>query len=290
MRRIVRDGAGLFGALATALAITAVFRSKHQLVEPRIEVAFGPAVVTALFDVQQLLGRQRGLLLQLIDRRPIRVQLVAAVLRDEQTPGRIDGKAFGIAYSGRESFGRRKLLIGLVRVVAPNAAARRKLRTRTGTGRLERAVLRLAGVGRSTHVYIHEPGGVDYKRVHRVIASERQTGHDGLRSILRHDGSGGQGGAHYFVVALGIKVTMIETDAGTARAARLHSLTESQIDVGLALAGTVLQGDQEAAGVRRVIAVIHPRPGVHVNDSARSHHHMTGVTDPIGKNRCAKSG
>src|SRR5580693_5616664 len=45
MRRKIRDGDGLLGAFAAALAVAAVLRSEHQLLQSRIEVALGPAIV-----------------------------------------------------------------------------------------------------------------------------------------------------------------------------------------------------------------------------------------------------
>jgi len=48
----------------------------------------------------------RRFLVGFVQIRPIRVQLVAPMLRDEDMVLRIDGKAFGIAYAGREALGR----------------------------------------------------------------------------------------------------------------------------------------------------------------------------------------
>ena len=96
-----------------------------------VVVALRPAVIAALFQVQQLFGRQRGLLLGLVQFRPIRVQLVASVLRDEDVVVRHRSpKPSRIAYPGREALGRRERLVGLVRVIAPDAAARLELRAR----------------------------------------------------------------------------------------------------------------------------------------------------------------
>jgi hypothetical protein len=83
---------------------------------------------------------------------------------------------------------------------------------------------------------------------------------------------------------------MVERDAGSAGIAAFRTGTEADDDVGAAVTGGVLQGEQEPAGGRRVVAVIRTAPGVDVDDPIGRHHHLPGVTDIVGKHRCAKAG
>ena len=57
-----------------------------------------------------------------------------------------------------------------------------------------------------------------------------------------------------------------------------------------AVAGGVLQREQEPAGGRRVVAVIRTAPGVDVDHPIGRHHHLPRVTDIVGEHRCAKAG
>src|SRR5436305_1720964 len=71
--------------------------------------------------------------------------------------------ARGVAPRGRES------LPGLVRIVAPNAAARLQLRARVASGRLECAILQLTRVGCRSEIHEKLPGAVDRERMHWMI-------------------------------------------------------------------------------------------------------------------------
>src|ERR1700678_552603 len=64
-------------------AVTAVFRSQHEFFLRTVVVALRPAIVTAGLQKYQLLSRQRGFFFGLIELRPIRMQLVTPMLRDE---------------------------------------------------------------------------------------------------------------------------------------------------------------------------------------------------------------
>ncbi len=58
VRRKSRDGCELLRALADGFAtVTAVLRSEHELVLLVVEITFRPAVVAAVFDLEQLFGR-----------------------------------------------------------------------------------------------------------------------------------------------------------------------------------------------------------------------------------------
>jgi hypothetical protein len=72
------------------------------------------------------------------------VQLIPPMLCDENALSRrINRESFCIAYPGRESLGWRECLIGLVRVLASNAAAGQDVVKRDLLGRSERTNLLL---------------------------------------------------------------------------------------------------------------------------------------------------
>src|SRR5262249_38314856 len=102
------------------------------------------------------------------------MQLIPPVLSDKQISCRVNGKAFGIAYSGRETIGRRKFLIGLAGIVAPYTATRLQFRAGVRTRNLRLAVLWLAGIGRGSDVHIHRSILADDERMHRMVAAEGQ--------------------------------------------------------------------------------------------------------------------
>src|SRR5262249_24847937 len=70
-----------------------VLRGEHQLLLKRVVVAERPAVVPSLFQQHHFFGRQRGFLLGFVELGPICVELVTAVLRDENPAGRINAEA-----------------------------------------------------------------------------------------------------------------------------------------------------------------------------------------------------
>jgi len=59
--------------------------------------------------------------------------------------------------------------------------------------------------------------------------------------------------------------------------------------IGLSPAALVLQGYEEAACMRRVVAVVPARPGVDVKNSTRRDYHVAGVTNVVSEDRCAKT-
>jgi len=60
--------------------------------------------------------------------------------------------------------------------------------------------------------------------------------------------------------------------------------------IGLSRTALVLQGNEETACMRRVVAVVLARPGVDVKNSARRSYHVAGVTNVVSKDRGAKTG
>src|SRR5260370_36357775 len=93
----------------------------------------------------------------------------------------IDGKTLCIAYAGREALGRRECLIRLIRVIAPDTAARLEIRTRVDARRFRRAILRLAGIGCGCDVDVQGTAGIDRERMHRMAGGKRQYRHDSHR-------------------------------------------------------------------------------------------------------------
>src|SRR5262245_13486295 len=94
-----------------------------------------------------------------------RVELVAAG---------VEGDTAGIADAGCVALGRREFLIGLLRVVAPDAATRLQLSAGVQARRLARAILLLARIGRARHIDVDETRRVDCKSVLRMVAGQRQ--------------------------------------------------------------------------------------------------------------------
>ena len=210
MRRECRDRRALGRARSHLLAaVAAVFGSKNQFALYGVVVALRPPVVAALVQEQQLLGRLRSFLLGPVKIRPIRMQLIAPVLRDEDVSLSIDREALGIAYAGGKARGRRECLAGFVRVVAPNAPARLQLRAGVDARRFRRAVLSLAGVGRRGDIDVQGTVGSDRERMHGMIAAQRQSRHDRHRGTLRDDRVPRQRIAHDFIVDLSEQATLI---------------------------------------------------------------------------------
>ena len=75
------DGSLLLGAYANRLAAdAAIFRREYQLPLDIVEIAFRPAKIVALLDLQKLLGRLVRALILVVELRPVLVELVAALL------------------------------------------------------------------------------------------------------------------------------------------------------------------------------------------------------------------
>ena len=84
MRGKRRDRRAL-GCAGTDLVapVAAVFGREHQFAPHLVVVALRPTVVAAPFQEQQLFSRKRGLFVGFVQIRPIRMQLIPTVLRDE---------------------------------------------------------------------------------------------------------------------------------------------------------------------------------------------------------------
>ena len=123
MARECRDRRLLAGAHADLFAVAAIFRGQHELILQLIVVAFRPAVIGALLQQHDFLGRQLRALTRIEVARPILRELIAAVLRDEETPGGVEGETFAIAQAGRVALRRPEMLIFFVGVVEPDAGA-----------------------------------------------------------------------------------------------------------------------------------------------------------------------
>src|SRR5690242_905627 len=96
-----RDRRRLVGADADLLAaVAAVFGSEHELVLILVEVALRPAVIAALLDGDDLLGRQIRALLHRVELRPVLRELIAAVLGRVKLAGGIEREAFAVADAG----------------------------------------------------------------------------------------------------------------------------------------------------------------------------------------------
>ena len=106
--------------------------------------------------------------------------------------------------------------------------------------------------------------------MHRMIAGQRHAGHDDLRLAGRHDAVCGRSGvADDLVVHFGVDVVLVESRCRCRPRCPRREAGPKRIDlVGLAVALGVLQRDQEAAGGRRVVAVVAAAPGVDVDDPA----------------------
>jgi hypothetical protein len=196
---------------------------------------------------------------------------------------------FPVAQPGGEALGGREALPGPIGVVAPDAGARLKLRARLNAGRVWHSVFDLAGIGRRAQVDVERALRIDPERVHRVIAGKRQSGDDHLGQGARCDCPRLQGVTNDAIVRLRIKCAFIKCDPGAAGIAAFPARTETDNHVGASIAGGVLQSEKEAAGGRRVVAVIGPAPGVDVDHPIRRHHHLPRVADIVGEHRCAKA-
>ncbi len=271
-------------------AVTAVLGSQHELLLHRIVVTLRPAVVAALLDVQQDFGRQRRALLRLVEIRPVFRQLIATVLsRIHTVAAGVDGNSIRIANARRETLRGRELLIRLVGVVAPDAAAGLQFGTRLDAGRLELPVLLLAGVGGGGHVDVHEAIRIDRKGMHRMIAAQRHARENHVSRSTRHQRTGRDRVAHDLVVDLRVHGAFVERNSGAARAAGLNRLAEALIHRGLAGFSRILQGDDKTAIRRLVVTVVHAAPRIDVENSVRSHDHVPRMTQLVGENRRTKT-
>src|SRR5260370_37556462 len=106
MSRKRRNRANPVRAYADRFAVAPVLRRQNQLLRERVVVALGPSIVSLWLQKQQLLRRQRRLLIGFVQIGPIRVQLVASVLGHKHSPACVDRKAFRGADSRSEALSR----------------------------------------------------------------------------------------------------------------------------------------------------------------------------------------
>jgi hypothetical protein len=102
------------------------------------------------------------------------------VLGDIHSASGVECKAFAIAYTSGEAFGGGEALPDPVGIVTPDACSRLEFRARIDSRGGERTVLDLAGIGCRAEIDIQITLLIDCKRMHGVIAGERQPGHDNL--------------------------------------------------------------------------------------------------------------
>src|SRR5882724_1272703 len=202
---------------------------------------------------------------------------------------RIDGITFCVTYAGAKAFRRRKRLVRFIRVVAPDTAARPELRARGQARGFRHAIFRLARIGGGGDVDIHGPVSVYREGMHGMVTAERQTGNDGHRRIPRHDRAGRQGIAHDSIVDLSVDSATEHADARSTGTATLHGFPKALSYAGFTGARSVLQGDQESARMRRVVAVIATRPCIDVNGAVRRNNQVACMTDAISEYGGAKS-
>src|SRR6266481_4273638 len=116
-RGAVRTGADFSATIATVL------RRENQFLLQTIEVAFGPSIVGALLEHHELFGGKERALFGLVDPHPVLVELIPAVLCNEQPTIAVDCYAFAVTNTGGVPFGGRESLVQRIGVVAPDSTA-----------------------------------------------------------------------------------------------------------------------------------------------------------------------
>src|SRR5258708_16563985 len=81
----------------------------------------------------------------------------------------------------------------------------------------------------------------------------------------------------------------IRAEARAACSATLDGFAKALNHIGLSRTALVLQGNEETACMRRVVAVVLARPGVDVKNSGRRSYHVAGVTNVVSEDRGAKN-
>src|SRR4051812_41291692 len=104
--------------------------------------------------------------------------------------------------------------------------------------------------------------------MHRMVAAQRQARHNGFRRTSWHDSVRRHSILHDAVVDLDVQRAFVQPDTASALAATLFGLAETFADIGLAGSRFVLQNDNKSPFMRWLVAVIRPRPGIHINHSA----------------------
>ena len=154
---------------------------------------------------------------------------------------------------------------------------------------MRHAVLLLARIRHRSHGHEQIALRVDGEGTHRVIAGDRHAAHNRLGLARRRRLAVLQFVANDLVVDLRVEPILVEPDTSAAVRALGEGRTEADIDVSLARAFRVLESDQKAALVRRVVAVIDATPGVDIDGAVGRHRKLAGVTDLVGKDGRAES-
>src|ERR1700681_2342103 len=211
------------------------------------------------------------------------------MLRDEDAAGAVKRKSLAVAQAAREALGRREALLGLVRVIAPDAGAARLLGAGIVAWRVGEPVLLLASVGGRAKVNEKIAFRRDQEGMHRMVAGSGQAGDDRLASALWGDFVRGNRIAHDAVVDLGVDHAVVEDEAGAAVSAARDRFAEPFDDVGAPAAMRVLQRDDKATRWNGAVIVVDAAPGVDVERSVRGDRHLAGVADIVGEDRGAEA-
>jgi hypothetical protein len=282
---------GLGGTHSGLVAIATVFGGKNQALEARIVVALGPAVVAVFLEEHDFFRGQGGFLLGFVDLRPVGMELVAPMLRNvDAVVCLVNAEAFGVSDAGGVALCGQESLIGLLRVVAPDASTSIELSARIGAGGMQSAVLQLAGIGGRSHVDVEHAVVAYVERVHGMVAPERQARDHRHWRISGDEAVGGQLIPDDAVIDLDVKGAFVERDACAAVRAVLRRSAEAFDNIGLAGARLVLKGDKESALVDGFAGgIIASGPCVDVDDVVWGDDKMPGVTDAIGEDRGAET-
>src|SRR5208282_2131467 len=181
-----------------------------------VEIALRPAIVGTLLQAHQFFRGKIWALLRPIELWPILRQLIAAVHGGIDFSRGAERETLAVAEPRNETLRRRESLPGSVGVIAPGTRSRFELGAWIDTRGLERAVLDLAGIGSRTEVDIHIAPGIDRKRMHGMVAGERQARDNHLGRFRGGERSCRQSVAHDAIVHFRIKRAVVERYAGAA--------------------------------------------------------------------------
>src|SRR5882757_262905 len=285
MGRKERDWPLPLGADTDLLAaIAAVLRPEHQFSLCVVEIAFGPAVIRALPQFDNLFSRQILTLLCGIKLRPVLAELVPSMLRDEDAAGGVKREPLAVAQAAGVSLGRRKALVGLVGVIAPDTGTSSLLGAGIVPRRMGEPIPLLAIVGSRAKINEEIAFRCDQERMHRMVADNGQVRHHRLPFALGCDLVGRDRVAHDAVVGLGVDHAVMEYEAGATVAAARDRFTEPFDDVGVPVAMRVLQRDNKATRWNGAVVEIGAAPRVDVERSVRRDCHLAGVADVVREN------
>src|SRR5215471_7587612 len=101
------------------------------------------------------------------------MQLITPVLRYKNASSGVDGEAFAVADSRRETFRWGEHLISLVGIETPYPTARRQFSARVIPRDLRLPILWLTGIGRTGDIHVQLSVGADNEWMHGMIATQR---------------------------------------------------------------------------------------------------------------------